>query len=174
MFPARLNIGFKNCASFNLINGDGSKFVTLYETESIGFLYDLPYQNLRQTRTQRDADYHRKFQNQERYILNWIGPEISKNISYFSKYIFIARFNLTDKLKPQFNEWFVSKYIRSLLKMDNIIGLRRYMSLEGRHENVIIIELNRPELSDFNILSLEKNKFVTPITGTYKRIIQLP
>ncbi len=48
------------------------------------------------------------------------------------------------------------------------------MSLEGPHENVIIIEINKPEHSEFNILSLEKTKFVTPITATYKRIIQLP
>ena len=42
MFPACLNIGFKSCASYNLIEGNCSDFVTLYEVQSLGDLYDSP------------------------------------------------------------------------------------------------------------------------------------
>ena len=43
MFPARLKIGFKSCASFEKINGDGQKFLTLYEVDNIVYLYDSDF-----------------------------------------------------------------------------------------------------------------------------------
>ena len=64
MFPARLKIGFRNCASFDLVKGEGPEFVTLYETPSLGHLYDVPYRALRELRTPRDAAYHKNFKTQ--------------------------------------------------------------------------------------------------------------
>ena len=174
MFPARQKIGFKDCASFNLIDGKGSEFVTLYETPSIGHLYGLPYQNLRQTRNPRDQNYHNKFQSPQRYTLNWVGPEISKKINGFSKYIIISRFDLKDWLIPDFNIWFVCTYIPSLLNTKNIVGLRRFISLEGPHKNFVIKEILKPQKSDVDNLRSENKKFETHITGTYERIIQIP
>ena len=48
MFPAILEIGFNSCASFEKIGGDGQKFLTLYEVDNIVYLYDKPYQKLRE------------------------------------------------------------------------------------------------------------------------------
>ena len=174
MFPARLDIGFKNCASFNLTNGEGSKFVTLYEIPSVGYLYDLPYQSLRKNRTIRDANYHRKFQNLERYILAWTGPEISRNIKGLPKYIIISRFDIKEQFIPEFNIWFISTYIPNLLNMDNTIGIRRYISLEGPHKNFIIKESLKPEKLEANMLTIGDNKFEKIVTGAYERIAQLP
>ena len=174
MFPARQRIGFRSCASFNLIRGHGSKFVTLYETTSVGNLYDAPYQALRQKRNLRDADYHRKFQNPQRYTLSWIGPEISKNMNGFSNYIILSRFNLKYWLIPEFNRWFVCNYIPSLSKIKNTLGLRRFMSLEGPHKHLVIEEILNPEKSQIDGLANENIAFETHVTGTYKRIIQAP
>lgn len=181
MFPARLNIGFKNCASFNMCQGRGGKFVTLYETPSLGHLYDDPYQELRRTRKPRDAAYHKKFQNPQRYTLNWIGPEISKKESGFAPFLSIERFDPKDDSIEDFNTWIVSTYIPTLLNSDNTVGLRRFISIEGRHKYIIIQEFK--DLEKFrdekqstveNIMSVQKKKFGIKVSGLYQRIIQSP
>ena len=172
MFPARLNIGFKNCASFNLIKGDGSKFVTLYETPSLRNLYNVSYQKLRQTRTPRDANYHEKFIDPERYTLAWIGPEIPRKSNRFTTYIKIERFNPAHYLIEDFNAWFVDTYVPVLAGSSNIEGLRRYISIEGPHKYVLIEEMMNPETSRDNKHALQKDKFGLSISGVYEEIIQ--
>jgi hypothetical protein len=174
MFPARLNIGFKNCASFNLIQGDGSKFVTLYETPSLGNLYNVSYQKLRQSRTLRDADYHDKFLTPERYTLAWIGPEISRKNKGFSTFIRIDRFNPEHYLIEDFNAWFVSTYVSTLAESSITLGLRRYISIQGPHKYFIIQEIMNSKISRDNKHSLQKTKFGLSVSGTYKKIIQSP
>ena len=174
MFPARLNIGFTNCASFSLIEGNGSEFVTLYETPSLGHLYNTPYQELRQKRTPRDAEYHKKFQNPERYTLTWVGPEISQKKSGFAPYISVERFDIKNNLIGEFNSWFVSTYIPTMLNSKNRISLRRYMSVEGPHKNFVIQEFTDSEISANNKPSNLKNSSEISISGIYKRIIQSP
>ena len=174
MFPARLNIGFKNCASFNLRQGEGSKFVTLYETPSLGHLYDVPYQELRRTRKSRDAAYHKKFQNPQRYTLTWIGPEISKKESGFARYLSIERFDPKGSLIEEFNTWFVSTYMPTFLNSDNTVGLRRFISIEGPHKYFIIQELTDLEIFRDDNHSTQKTKFGINVSGIYQRIIQSP
>ena len=174
MFPARLDIGFRNCASFNLRQGEGSKFVTLYETPSLGHLYDVPYQELRRTRRSRDAAYHKKFQNLQRYTLTWIGPEISKKGSGFARYLRIERYDPKDNLIEEFNAWFVNTYIPTLLNSDNTVGLRRFISIEGPHKYFIIHELIDLEISRDNNQLTQKTKFGINVSGIYQRIIQSP
>ena len=172
MFPARLNIGFRNCASFNLIKGTGSEFVTIYEIPSLGQLYDVPYQALRQKRTQRDTAYHEKFQNPDRYTLTWVGPEISRTDNGFSTYITIDRFNPEQHLIEDFNTWFVSTYIPVLAKFRGIMGLRRYISIEGAHKYFIIQEIPDPEVSGDSKQTMQKIKFGLKNSGIYEKSIQ--
>jgi len=174
MFPARLNIGFNNCASFDLIQGDGCEFVTIYEVPTLGHLYDIPYQELRRKRKPRDAEYHKKFQNPERYALTWVGPEISSKKSGFAPYVSIQRFDIKENLVEEFNAWFVSSYIPSVLESKNTVSLRRYISVEGPHKNFIIQEFSDSNISSDNEISIEKTVFGINILATYKRIIQSP
>ena len=172
MFPARLNIGFNNCASFNLIKGEGTEFVTLYETPSLGKLYDVQYQALRKMRTPRDTAFHKKFQNLERYILSWVGPEISRTKNSFSTYIRIDRFDPEYHLIEDFNTWFMNTYVQALAKSTEIVGLRRYISIEGPHKYFFIQEIIDLETSRDNEQSLQKTKFGLKISGIYEKTIQ--
>ena len=174
MFPARINIGFKNCASFNLIQGSGSKFVTLYEAPSLGKLYDVSYQKLRQIRTPRDFYYHKKFLAPERYTLAWIGPEISRKSNSFTTHIRIERFNPALCLIEDFNAWFVSTYVPALAESSKTEGLRRYISIEGPHKYFIIQEITKSKISRGNKYLLQKIKFGLSISGIYKKVIQSP
>ena len=172
MFPARLNIGFINCGSFDLIKGEGSEFVTLYETPSAGYLYNAPYQALRKLRTPRDAAYHKKFQNPERYTLTWIGPEIARETVRFAPYIYIDRFNIKNHLIEEFNAWFISAYVPALMKSSEIVSLRRYISIEGPHNHFIIHEFIDPEILQNKKHLIQKAKFGTNISGMYEKVIQ--
>ena len=174
MFPARINIGFESCASFNLCQGQGSEFLTLYETPSLGHLYDIPYQELRRTRKPRDAAYHKKFQNPQRYTLSWIGPEISKKQRGFAPYLSIERFNPEDDLIEEFNSWFVSTYIPIFLNSDFIVGLRRFVSIEGSHRFFVIKEFIDLENFKNDVQRTQKTKFGMNVSGIYQRIIQSP
>ena len=172
MFPARLKIGFRNCASFDLVKGEGPEFVTLYETPSLGHLYDVPYRALRELRTPRDVAYHKKFQNPERYTLAWTGPEITRKTDDFATYIKIDRFNLKNHLIEEFNTWFFSTYIPAFVRSVETVSLRRYISVEGSHNYFIVHEIIDPEIPQTYEYLEHKAKFGTNISGVYKKIIQ--
>lgn len=167
MFPARLKIGFNSCASFEKISGDGQKFLTLYEVDSIVSLYDRPYQNLRENRSPLDTKFHKSFINPSRYILTLIPPSIEKDHSGFLDYIKITRETITGTDVQKYHSNFITK-INNL----NQLPLRRYITIEGGHHNFTIIEakeINKIIDQDIdNKISFTNNQ----IDALYSRVIQ--
>lgn len=167
MFPARLKIGFNSCASFEKISGDGQKFLTLYEVDSIVSLYDRPYQNLRENRSPLDTKFHKSFINPSRYILTLIPPSIEKDHSGFLDYIKITRETITGTDVQKYHSNFITK-INNL----NQLPLRRYITIEGEHHNFTIIEaeeINKIIDQDIdNKISFTNNQ----IDALYSRVIQ--
>ena len=172
MFPARLNIGFKSCASFKLIEGDGSEFVTLYEVPSVGYLYDKPYQQLRDNRLPRDASFHKKFIKPNRYTLSWVGPEKSINQHGFAEFININLFDIQDKYNDLFNSFYITRYLPSVANNNELTSVRRYLSLEGAHKNFILEESADKKILSNSVLSFKELFSKNKINSIYKRIIQ--
>ena len=168
MFPARLKIGFNSCASFEKISGDGQKFLTLYEVDNIVSLYDRPYQKLRENRSPLDTKFHKSFINPSRYILTLIAPLIEKDHSGFLDYVKITRETITGANVQNYHSNFITK-INNL----NLLPLRRYITVEGEHDNFTIIEaeeINKIiDLDIDNKISSSNNQ----IDALYKREIQL-
>ena len=168
MFPARLKIGFNSCASFEKISGDGQKFLTLYEVDNIVSLYDRPYQKLRENRSPLDTKFHKSFINPSRYILTLIPPLIEKDHSGFLDYVKITRETITGANVQKYHSNFITK-INNL----NLLPLRRYVTVEGEHDNFTIIEaeeINKIiDLDIDNKISSSNNQ----IDALYKREIQL-
>jgi hypothetical protein len=168
MFPARLKIGFNSCASFEKISGNGQKFLTLYEVDNIVYLYDRPYQKLRENRSPLDTKFHKSFINPSRYILTLIPPLIEKDNSGFLDYVKITRETITGANVQKYHSNFITK-INNL----NLLPLRRYVTVEGEHDNFTIIEaeeINKIiDLDIDNKISSSNNQ----IDALYKREIQL-
>ena len=168
MFPARLKIGFYSCASFEKISGDGQKFLTLYEVDNIVSLYDKPYQKLRENRSPLDAKFHERFINPSRYILTLIPPSIEKDHSGFLDYVKITRETITGADVQKYHSNFIAK-INNL----DLLPLRRYITIEGEHDNFTIIEAKEiNKIIDHDIV----NKILSSnnqIDALYKREIQL-
>ena len=168
MFPARLKIGFNSCASFEKISGDGQKFLTLYEVDNIVPLYDRPYQKLRENRSPLDTKFHESFMNPSRYILTLIPPLIEKDHSGFLDYVKITRENIARTDIQKYHSNFITK-INNL----DLLPLRRYITVEGEHDNFTIIEAEEiNKIIDQDIedkISSSKNQ----IDALYKREIQL-
>ena len=168
MFPARLKIGFNSCASFEKISGNGQKFLTLYEVDNIVSLYDRPYQKLRENRSPLDTKFHESFINPSRYILTLIAPLIEKDHSGFLDYVKITRETITGANVQKYHSNFITK-INNL----NLLPLRRYITVEGEHDNFTIIEaeeINKIiDLDIDNKISSSNNQ----IDALYKREIQL-
>lgn len=168
MFPARLKIGFNSCASFEKISGNGQKFLTLYEVDNIVSLYDRPYQKLRENRSPLDTKFHESFINPSRYILTLIAPLIEKDHSGFLDYVKIKRETITGANVQKYHSNFITK-INNL----NLLPLRRYITVEGEHDNFTIIEaeeINKIiDLDIDNKISSSNNQ----IDALYKRKIQL-
>ena len=168
MFPARLKIGFNSCASFEKISGNGQKFLTLYEVDNIVYLYDRPYLKLRENRSQLDTKFHESFINPSRYILTLIPPLLEKDHSGFLDYVKITRETITGANVQQYHSNFITK-INNL----NLLPLRRYITVEGEHDNFTIIEaeeINKIiDLDIDNKISSSNNQ----IDALYKREIQL-
>ena len=168
MFPARLKIGFNSCASFEKISGDGQKFLTLYEVDNIVSLYDRPYQKLRENRSPLDTKFHESFINPSRYILTLIPPLLEKDHSGFLDYVKITRETITGANIQKYHSNFIAK-INNL----NLLPLRRYITVEGEHDNFTIIEAD--EIN--KIIDLDINNKISSsnnqIDALYKREIQL-
>jgi hypothetical protein len=172
MFPARVEIGFNACASFDRISGAGPEFVTLYEMPSLGHLYGEPYQALRRVRKPRDAAYHDKFQNPERYTLSWSGPELSENTGGFAPYIYVDRFDLADSAAQDFNIWFVGTYLPVLSKLPSISRVRRYISMEGTPKHFVLHEFADEAILDSADWQSARSEMNEATSALYKSIVQ--
>lgn len=174
MFPARIAIGFNACASFDRVQGDGPEFVTLYEMPSLGHLYGEPYQGLRRVRGPRDAAYHEKFQNPERYTLSWTGPEISENKSSFTPYIFVDRFNISEGDTQAFNIWFVSVYLPALIEVAGVVRVRRYLSMEGTPKHFVLHEFSDAAVLETAGWQKVRSEMKDATSALFERIVQSP
>ena len=168
MFPARMAIGFNACASYDLIDGEGQQFLTLYEMPSLGQLYGEAYQGLRRTRGPRDAAYHQKFRNPDRYTLTWAGPEVGKLVGGadgLAAFVRIDRFDLAESDIQTFNIWFAAEYLPTIARRRDGVRVRRYISMEGRLSHVVLHESESPIDGDVGDLPTQR------LTGRYQRVI---
>ncbi|MDE0779508.1 MAG: hypothetical protein OSB67_02030 [Alphaproteobacteria bacterium] len=174
MFPTRNAIGFNTCASYDLIAGNGQQFVTLYEMPSLGHLYGEPYQALRQTRGPRDAAYHAKFRNPDRYTLAWVGPELvcaAGNVQDLAPFIQMDRFDLHESDVQTFNIWFVTVYLPSIAQLSYNVRVRRYLSMEGGIAHVVLHEFTGPSQVDGDGFRNLGELPVRRQRGRYKKVI---
>ncbi len=168
MFPARLKIGFNSCASFEKLSGDGQKFLTLYEVDDIISLYDRPYQKLRENRSPLDTKFHESFINPSRYILTLIPPLLEKDHSGFLDYVKITRETITGANVQKYHSNFIAK-INNL----NLLPLRRYITVEGEHDNFTIIEADEINKIIYLDINNKISSLNNKIDALYKREIQL-
>lgn len=151
MFPPRIAIGFGPAASFDLIEDaplapaninvePAQAYVTLYVAPALGDLYGPAYQGLRAKRAPRDAAYHRNMRNQARYTGGWVGPGIEANERNFAPVIVIDRFNLEPADTQEFNVWYESDYLPACAEVDGLMRLRRYLSMEGTVDHLLVHE----------------------------------
>ncbi|MFC1665120.1 hypothetical protein ACFL17_05825, partial [Pseudomonadota bacterium] len=153
----------------------GSPYVTLYEMPSLGHLYGGPYQALRRVRNPRDADYHQKFRNPERYTLSWTGPELgSENRGRengFAPYVHIDRFKLPEREVQTFNMWFVGNYLPSLAKIPEVIRTRRYLAMEGSPIHFVLHEFSHSTVVKGAEWKSLRTEFSGGTSGLYRRVI---
>ncbi len=150
MFAARLNIGFHACASFDIIpgsegaGGDPQQFMTVYEMANVGGLYGEPYQGLRRVRDPRDAAFHERFQDADRYTLSWTGPEVAGGEPGFAPTVYVDRFDLPPEDAQAFNIWFVTEYLPACDEIEGLLRVRRYAAIEGAPSAYLFHEFGGP------------------------------
>ena len=176
MFPARMRIGFNACASYDRVAGEGQQFLTLYEMPSLGHLYGEAYQGLRRDRKPRDAAYHEKFRNPDRYTLAWAGPELAApdlGDTAQGTLIRVDRFDLDASGAQDFNIRFITRYLPKLVRSADVVGLRRYLAMEGSPSHLVIRDCAAggedpgPLAWDFDAGMKD------PRSGLYRRVIAL-
>jgi hypothetical protein len=99
---------------------------------------------LRRNREPRDAAYHLKFRNPERYTLAWTGPEYVSDQHAEIKagtLMRVDRFDLDASGLQDFNIEFVTGYLPALAKSNDVACLRRYLSMENAPSHLVIREL---------------------------------
>jgi len=168
MFPARLKISFNSCASFEKIDGDGQKFLTLYEVDNIGYLYDKPYQSLRENRSPLDLKFHKNFLNPSRYTLQLISPSLEKGQKGFLNYIRVLRKNLNNADAQKYYSNFISQ-----LHNNKILPLRSYINIEGEHNNFTIIESDEIDKLNEHQIDNDSTSYDNKIDAVYECKIQL-
>ena len=148
MFSARMNIGFNACASYDLLPETNAAkipnpaFLTVYETASLGILYSEPYQALRRKRDTKDAAFHQRFLDAERYTLSWVGPELSAGTPGLLPFVYVDRFDLATKNLQKFNQWFIDEYLPGCEEIESLVRLRRYTIIEGNRRVFLFHEFD--------------------------------
>lgn len=174
MFPARMQIGFNACASYDRISGGGQEFLTLYEMPSLGHLYGEAYQSLRRQRNPRDAAYHEKFRNPDRYTLAWAGPELAApdgGVAGLAPHLQIDRFDLEAGDTQAFNIWFTTEYLPQIEGQFGDIRVRRYLAMEGQPTHVVLHEIADPSRIDNEAYGNLGDLPTRHQTGRYQRVI---
>jgi hypothetical protein len=172
MFPPRRNIGLGPMASYDLLEGDGQQFLTLYVAPSLGDLYSTPYQGLRDQRGARDALYHQKFRNQARYVAAWTGPEIPPiEPEHFSSHLLVDRIELSVDVTQAFNMWFAGEYMPALAEIPGVASVRRYLAVEGTPANLVLQEVSDPSVTHDAAWIELRDRFSSATSGLYVRRI---
>ncbi len=172
MFPPRRDIGLGPAASYDRVDGQGQQFLTVYVAPSLGDLYGAPYQSLRQKRGARDALYHQKFRNQDRYVAGWTGPEVSSpNPQEFAQYLQVDRFDVSDDETQQFNIWFACDYLPGAAELPGVVSVRRYLAVEGAPANLVVHELDDPLLVQDGAWQKLRSALRTDSSGLYARAL---
>lgn len=175
MFPPRLGIGFGPGASFDRVEGSGQHFLTLYVAPSLGDLYGAPYQGLRSQRGERDAAYHEKFRNPDRYVASWTGPEVSsENPDRFASDLYVDRFGLSDDALQAFNIWFACDYLPGMAEIPGVLSVRRYLAVEGSPANIVLHELTDPSVVLDNAWLALRGELRDATSGLYVRALMSP
>lgn len=170
MFPPRCEIGFGPVASFDRIAGVGQQFLTLYITPTLGDLYGPRYQSLRVERGERDAAYHLKFRNQDRYCAGWTGPEVSPpEPDEIASHLYVDRVAVAPDEVQQFNIWFACDYLPAVAEIPGVISVRRYLAAEGTPANLVVHELSDPSVSQEQAWLALRGKFSTATSALYLR-----
>ena len=170
MFPPRRKIGFGPAASYDPVSGAGQQFLTMYVTPSLGELYGAPYQGLREQRGERDALYHDRFRNQDRYVAAWTGPEISSaQPATFASYVYVDRFDVSVGEVQAFNTWFMCDYLPIMAELSGLLSVRRYLAVEGSPANIVLHELADPSTVDGEAWRAARGKLDTARSGLYVR-----
>ena len=92
----------------------------------------------------------------------------------FGPFIHIEIFDVTDNLVEEYNSWFVTTYLPSLLKSSNTISLRRYIAVEGVHRYFVIREFLEHNAIVDNTVLIEYAGYKSYISGVYQRLIRSP
>ena len=148
MFPARLAVGFRRCASYDLLPGEGDDrsssappFLTLYEAPSVADLYGQPYQALRENRSERDRAFHDRMMGTERYTLAAAGPSPGGGQGGgLAPFVFVDRFDLRPEAVEGFSIWFENEYAPWCAKAPGFVRLRRYLAMEGAPRHFVLHE----------------------------------
>ncbi len=170
MFQARIDIGFKSCATFELIEGYGQQNLTMYEVLNLAELYDTPYQALRTNRSERDQYFHSIFQDHERYILNILGPSIGKITTGFHDYIFIERFNIHEHEISDYHSWLAS-YKSNNHQQYNFCTYRTFTTIEGPHNNFCITEFQEEDSLKYHRIDNAHPMYDNIKSSSYKRVL---
>jgi len=156
MFPARLGIGFRACASYDAVPGAPETstvgtppFLTLYECPAVGDLYGEPYQALRRNRGERDRAFHERMISMERYTLAAAGPPLpGGGEAGLAPYVFVDRFDVRPGDAEPFNIWYECDYAPWCAKIPGLVRLRRYLAVEGAPRHFLMHEFAGQEFCD--------------------------
>lgn len=174
MFPARMQIDFDACTSYDRVAGEGQQYLIIYEVPSLGHLYGEAYQGLRQHRKPRDAPYHEKFRNPERYTLAWTGPELVETVRADERPAMIVR---VDRLElglaqtQDFNGRFVGAVLPALCAVLGIVSVRRYLAMEGTPRHFILCEADHERVFDYAAFTGFDGLGVERRSGLYGRVV---
>lgn len=185
MFPARLAIGFRACASYDLVAPEGASgppaqtFLTLYETAAAGDLYARPYQRLRENRDARDRAFHARFRDLDRYVLTWLGPErAGAGSRSLAPVVHATRFDLREDALAAFNAWFVDAWLPACAALAGCLRVRRYLAIEGPHAHLVLAEFGARDFErDPAWQALQQDAAWSALAGprlaaTYARIVE--
>ncbi|MEK6711892.1 MAG: hypothetical protein AABZ64_15090 [Nitrospinota bacterium] len=188
MFPARLDIGFCCCASYDLVPGEGDDrssfappFLTLYETPALADLYGEPYAALRRDRGERDRAFHQRMLGVERYTLAAGGLPPAGGEPGLGPLAFVDRFDLRPAEVDGFNGWFEAEYAPWCAKVPGCIRVRRYLAMEGAPRHFVLHEFGSEAFLDHSLwraLRHEEHWSPTAMThgspALYRRAVQAP
>ncbi len=132
--PDRLNIpGFISARRFVAIEG-APKYWSVYDLESVEVLASEPYLQLRDQEYSRPPDSFElitgKLPNISRGLYRQIYPEPGEYQVPDTEFLFAVGFDVPPERQEEFNAWYNTEHIPTLLRVPEFVTARRFVAEE--------------------------------------------
>ncbi|WP_158738119.1 DUF4286 family protein [Alteribacillus sp. YIM 98480] len=142
--PLRMKVdGFQKARRYREINSN--KYLALYEMDDLSVMDSQQYKEIKE----KPSDLTQRMLTSVEGFTRYVGDQISEQINvqveedpYDAPILYPVMFEVPSEREEEFNDWYITDHVPTLLKNPNWLACRRYRIKSGEPKNWTHIALH--------------------------------